>query len=335
MPSYRPHAKHQPGLRRELLGERLLQTAPGRGQARAAAGRRAAVAGGSASRSSSASPHGCGRHDHAGAAAVRGVVDGAVPVGGVTSAGRAPAARPARPHGPARAATARSGRRYSGKIVTTSMRTSGLLTVGRGVCGDDRVAVVEQPGRGVHDDPAGRRRRPRGRSRGRTAPAPRCRPGGRPPARPAPAGAAPSATSPTDGTVGVDDGEADQLVVVPLVVLVGRRRPGRRRPAAGCRAAPRPPCGRRHPSNRTSRRPLWSWAVRTVSGPRSGGSVSRTEPGARRVSGSSVRTSTVTSPLTPCARPTRRDHQQHRRSAHLVDVDEVDADPAGRAHARR
>ena len=43
----------------------------------------------------------------------------------------------------------------------------------------------------------------------------------------------------------------------------------------------------------------------TVSGPRSTGSVASTDPTANRLAGSSVRTSTVTSPRRPCGRPTR------------------------------
>src|SRR4051812_40599448 len=46
-------------------------------------------------------------------------------------------------------------------------------------------------------------------------------------------------------------------------------------------------------------------APSTVSGPRDAGSVRRTAPGVKRRSGSSVRTSTVTSPRTPWGRPMR------------------------------
>src|SRR6266702_2030623 len=59
------------------------------------------------------------------------------------------------------------------------------------------------------------------------------------------------------------------------------------------------------PSKDRTSRPPWTRPERTVSGPRSGGSVSSTAPGANRSSGSSVRTSTVASPLMPCALPMR------------------------------
>src|SRR5581483_11982831 len=61
----------------------------------------------------------------------------------------------------------------------------------------------------------------------------------------------------------------------------------------------------RTPSKRSSSRPLCTRPSATRSGPAAGGSVARTAPGASRNSGSSVRTSTVTSPLMPWARPIR------------------------------
>ena len=123
---------------------------------------------------------------------------------------------------------------------------------------------------------------------------PRRRPGARPPARPGRAGAARRATSPTDGHRRSTTREPDELVVVPLVVLVGRSSGSTS--TSSRRAAQRLGLAVRSstPANRTQQpaavppRP-----VPTVSGPRSGGSVSRTAPGAKRVSGSSVRTSTA------------------------------------------
>ena len=93
----------------------------------------------------------------------------------------------------------------------------------------------------------------------------------------------------------------------------GRRRsPGprsragrRRRPGARCCAAPRPPRGSSTPSIRSSRVPLCQCTPAIVSGPRAAGSVANTAPGTKRRSGSSVRTSTVTSPRTPWGRPMR------------------------------
>src|SRR5919107_5975499 len=61
----------------------------------------------------------------------------------------------------------------------------------------------------------------------------------------------------------------------------------------------------RTPSKRSRRRPLWTRPVSMVSGPTGAGSVVRTAPGPSLRSGSSVRTSTVTSPLMPWARPMR------------------------------
>src|ERR1700735_287920 len=67
-----------------------------------------------------------------------------------------------------------------------------------------------------------------------------------------------------------------------------------------------------------------------VSGPPSAGSVARTEPAANRSSGSSVRTSTMTSPRIPCGRPIRPT-TSCMALADLVSVQEVDTDvgPAG------
>jgi hypothetical protein len=57
----------------------------------------------------------------------------------------------------------------------------------------------------------------------------------------------------------------------------------------------------------------------TVSGPRSAGSVSRTDPAAKRGPGSSVRTSTVTSPLMPLGLADATDDQQVGLAGHLGD----------------
>src|SRR6266704_5996648 len=64
------------------------------------------------------------------------------------------------------------------------------------------------------------------------------------------------------------------------------------------------------PAKLTSSRPECQREASTVSGPASGGSVASTEPTAKRSPGSSVRTSTDSSPRSPCGRsirPTTRD----------------------------
>ncbi len=105
-------------------------------------------------------------------------------------------------------------------------------------------------------------------------------------------------------------GHAAQHVVVELVLVLGRRQGAgvdlQQRlaqllggVAVGARPRRRPPAGRSASGRRS-----------TVSGPRSAGSVSRTAPAAKRVSGSSVRTCTVTSPLMPCGLPIRPDDEQ-------------------------
>src|SRR5215218_7055414 len=58
-------------------------------------------------------------------------------------------------------------------------------------------------------------------------------------------------------------------------------------------------------SNASRSTPRWSRALTRVSGPRSAGSVSNTAPGTNRCSGTSVRTSMLTSPRRPWARPMR------------------------------
>ncbi len=59
------------------------------------------------------------------------------------------------------------------------------------------------------------------------------------------------------------------------------------------------------PANPTSSRPVCQRADATVSGPASAGSVVSTDPTANRRPGSSVCTSTDTSPRTPCGRVIR------------------------------
>ena len=107
------------------------------------------------------------------------------------------------------------------------------------------------------------------------------------------------------GAVGGDHGQADQLVVVVLVRVL--RRLGRvdLDDAAGCRGAPRRRSGRPRPRSAAAARPLWQRTAATVSGPAAAGSVAQHGAGANRRSGSSVRTSTVTSPRMPWARPIR------------------------------
>src|SRR3954451_4608300 len=96
-------------------------------------------------------------------------------------------------------------------------------------------------------------------------------------------------------------------------------------------------------SKATRRRPACQRVRVMVSGPRSGGSVSSLAPTAERTSWASVCTSTETSPPTPCARAIRPTTSCTapaplvvRGLALLVDVDEVDADPAAtqRGHDR-
>src|SRR6201997_1338008 len=92
------------------------------------------------------------------------------------------------------------------------------------------------------------------------------------------------------------------------------------------RTSRRAPCARLD-STKYSREgpPVGSWAVRVF-------------PAAKRLSGSSVRTSTTSSPLTPCAFSTRPTTSSMRRSL-LVGVHHVDADPptadAGDQRAQR
>ena len=230
-------------------------------------------------------------------AAVRGVVDGAVPVvGPVAQVVHAQVEQPVVAALPI--SESRSGARYSGKIVTTSTRTSRRSSsVG---------TSVEQARRRVDQRPRRRRGRPRARSPRRTAPAPRCRPAGRPRARPGRAGAGP---------------RRPRRPRSPSTVRDRAGRPaGGRRTRPGPRAA-RP--GRRRRRSRTLRRRLGGVAVvdaleaqqqpaavhpagRRWSADRpTAGSVRSTAPGASRASGSSVRTSTVTSPRMPCGRPIR------------------------------
>ena len=61
----------------------------------------------------------------------------------------------------------------------------------------------------------------------------------------------------------------------------------------------------------TSSRPECQRVRGTVSGPAAAGSVARTAPAASLSSGSSVRTSTASSPRTPCGLRDPADHQLH------------------------
>ena len=111
-----------------------------------------------------------------------------------------------------------SGARYSGKIETTSRRTVSPPSV---------AVELEQPGRGVDDDAAaldvhlGTIASTNGTSASRAA--------GQPQHELVLGGAGAQAGDLAEGGAGgVDGGEADELVLVPRVVLVARR--PRRRP---------------------------------------------------------------------------------------------------------
>ena len=116
--------------------------------------------------------------------------------------------------------------------------------------------------------------------------------------------------SPSGVPVRVVRRQPDQLVVVELVgVLRATRRPGSRR-AARCRARPRRACGRAAPRSATSsadwcrRRRRRSARAGTTPSPAAARRAACCRRANRR-SGSSVRTSTVTSPRRPCGLPIR------------------------------
>src|SRR5262245_1914167 len=81
------------------------------------------------------------------------------------------------------------------------------------------------------------------------------------------------------------------------------------------------------PSKLSSNRPECQCSSDTVNGPRTAGSVASTDPTANRSSGESVRTSTVTSPWTPCGRPIRPTTSCNRDPpSGSVSVDHIDPD---------
>src|SRR5262249_61383593 len=99
---------------------------------------------------------------------------------------------------------------------------------------------------------------------------------------------------------------------------------------------PPPPSSRQSSGPPGSRPASRTWRL---SGPPRDGLPRKDEPGAKRVSGSSVRISTTTSPVMPCAlttRPTTRSIRPLLVGVHHVDTDAAAADTGDqRAHRGR
>ena len=312
MPSYRPQAKTRCGAVASSRGHRLGERLPGRRRHHKRRCSTGVPVGRPGRRRVQGAAPDVRLHHHAGAAAVRGVVDGAVHVGGPVRAGRGRAismvpASIALPSNDSRSGreVLAEDRHHVDPHDERQARSSGPAGSGSSNMPSGGSMISRPPAQvDLGDD--GRDERHQHLDSGR-----RC---GRTSTGDA-GGCRTSATSPSRVPVGRDRGQADQLVVVELVVLRRRQR-RRRRPGAACRGATRRQCGRRCP--RSAGAVTVPLRPAPVDGQRAAAPPGRwpaPTPGRTAGSGSSVRTSTVTSPRTPCGRPIRPTTTSTRRTA--------------------